>query len=313
MKVKAVNVPTANPMPYLRVFLGISLLGVLIYKANFVKIIDLILKVNITALLYAFFLAVIALILSALRWQVVLRAQGFDLPLRYLFVLYLEGLFFNNFLPSSIGGDAVRFVELGKKIRNYSVSFSSVLGERVLSSTALGFISFVSTLFMFDTLRRIFPLIFAFLLVCISLVFLLFYAPQTLTRRNEDFASRYRIKDINKELIRIKNGKTVIKVLSLSCLFHLVLVLMNWSLFVGMGVKLNPLYYFIFIPVTQAVAMLPVSFNGLGVREGSYVLLFGFAGIQESLSLTAALAFLFVVTIVSLGGGLSFAFKKQGT
>jgi hypothetical protein len=85
---------------------------------------------------------------------------------------------------------------------------------------------------------------------------------------------------------------------------------MNWAIFLSMGVDLNPLFYFIFIPITQAVSLIPLSFNGLGFREGSYVFLFGYVGISNTLSLTAALVFLFLVIILSLVGGVVFAFKK---
>jgi hypothetical protein len=85
---------------------------------------------------------------------------------------------------------------------------------------------------------------------------------------------------------------------------------MNWAIFHGLGISLNPLHYFIFIPITQAVSLIPLSFNGLGFREGSYVFLFSYVGISSPLSLTAALIFLLLVVLLSLGGGIIFAFKR---
>jgi len=48
----------------------------------------------------------------------------------YLFKLYFVGAFFNNFMPTSIGGDVYKVYKLGKKIDSPVVGFSSVFTER---------------------------------------------------------------------------------------------------------------------------------------------------------------------------------------
>lgn len=310
MKEKVADFLDINLMAYLKAVVGISLLFILIYQVDFRKILSLLSKINLLALLVAISLGFIALLLSALRWQIILKAQGYSLPLIYLFLLYLEGLFFNNFLPSSIGGDAVRFAELGGKIKNYPASFSSVLGERILSSATLGIISFASAALMYQALKKIFYLTFIFMLACFLILFLFFYVPELFLKRTGSFLGNYRINDVAKELAKFRDVRLILKVGSLSLLFQLMLILMNWSIFWGLGVNVKYLYYFTFVPIIQAASMLPVSFNGIGVREGSYILLFGYAGLSNAISLTAALIFLMVVTFLSLGGGLVFAFKR---
>ncbi len=311
MRERAEEVSTFNFLPWLRLLFGLFLLFLLLLKTDLYRIFKIFSDLNLIWLFTAFFLAVVAVLLSAWRWQVVLKAQGISsLSLFYLFALYLEGLFFSNFLPSSIGGDAVRFAELGKDIEDYSVSFSSILAERILSSITLGFISFVAALFVFPELKRLFFWVLIFFLVCAVLFLLFLSAPQIFLRSSSLLGGKYKLKSVSSELLKIRNVKCIFKVIMLSFLFQLSLIFINWAIFLSMGVDLNPLFYFIFIPITQAVSLIPLSFNGLGFREGSYVFLFGYVGISNTLSLTAALVFLFLVIILSLGGGVAFAFKR---
>jgi|Deesub1362A_J573_1020465.scaffolds.fasta_scaffold05353_2 hypothetical protein len=310
MRERAEKASTFNFLPWLRLLFGLFLLFLLLLKTDLNRIFKIFSDLNLIWLLTAFFLAVVAVLLSAWRWQVVLKAQGVFLSLFYLFALYLEGLFFNNFLPSSIGGDAVRFAELGKDIEDYSASFSSILAERVLSSITLGFISFTAALFILPELKRLFFWVLIFFLVCGALFFLFLSAPQIFLRSSSQLVEKYKLKSVSGELLKVRNAKCIFEVIMLSLLFQLSLVFMNWAIFLSMGVDLNPLFYFIFIPITQAVSLIPLSFNGLGFREGSYVFLFGYVGISSTLSLTAALVFLFLVIILSLVGGVVFAFKK---
>lgn len=310
MRERAEKASTFNFLPWLRLLFGLFLLFLLLLKTDLNRVFKIFSDLNLIWLLTAFFLAVVAVLLSAWRWQVVLKAQGVSLSLFYLFALYLEGLFFNNFLPSSIGGDAVRFAELGKDIEDYSASFSSILAERVLSSITLGFISFTAALFILPELKRLFFWVLIFFLVCGALFFLFLSAPQIFLRSSSQLVEKYKLKSVSGELLKVRNAKCIFEVIMLSLLFQLSLVFMNWAIFLSMGVDLNPLFYFIFIPITQAVSLIPLSFNGLGFREGSYVFLFGYVGISSTLSLTAALVFLFLVIILSLVGGVVFAFKK---
>jgi hypothetical protein len=310
MRERAERASTFNFLPWLRLLFGLFLLFLLLLKTDLNRILRIFSDLNLIWLFTAFFLALVAVLLSAWRWQVVLKAQSVSLPLFYLFALYLEGLFFNNFLPSSIGGDAVRFVELGKDIEDYSASFSSILAERVLSSITLGLISFTAALFILPELKKLFFWVLIFFLACCLLFFLFLYTPQIFLKSSSRLVEKYKLKSVSNELLKVKNVRSIFKVIILSLFFQLSLVFMNWAIFWGMGVNLNPLFYFIFIPITQAVSLIPLSFNGLGFREGSYVFLFGYVGISNALSLTAALVFLFLVIILSLAGGIIFAFKK---
>ena len=67
---------------------------------------------------------------------------------------------------------------------------------------------------------------------------------------------------------------------------------------------------FLFIPIIMAIQLVPVSLNGLGVREGAYVFFFGSAGLVASQAVAASLLFALLTTLVSLSGGVLFAARR---
>ncbi len=68
---------------------------------------------------FAISLIIITVVISVIKWRLLLKAQGFSLRWRDLWQVYWVGLFFNNFLPSSIGGDAMRVMICGEQNRRY--------------------------------------------------------------------------------------------------------------------------------------------------------------------------------------------------
>lgn len=310
MRVELKSMQSSNIWQILRVFLGLFLLAILIVSVDIEKIRGLILGFSPGYLLVGLLFGFLAVVLSALRWKVVLEKQGHREGLLNLVALYLEALFFNNFLPTSIGGDAIRVTELGKKIGSYSKSFSSILGERVLSTITLGFLSFTSVLFVYEALKQLFVWIVLFFLICIAVFVLFLTVPKFFLSKSGGYIEKFKINNVSRELHKIRNFKTVGTVVLLSLIFQISLVFMNWAIFSGLSVSINPAYYFVFIPITQAISLLPLTFNGLGVREGGYILLFSLVGVEKSVSLTGALAFFVLITVLSLIGGAIFAFRK---
>ena len=64
-----------------------------------------------------------------------------------------------------------------------------------------------------------------------------------------------------------------------------------------------------FVPLISLGGMLPVSVNGLGVREALYILLFGRIGVSTELAVSLALLYLAVTFVASLPGGLMYALQ----
>src|SRR3954468_4282961 len=79
-----------------------------------------------TALLLYF----VMILASTWRWRVLLRAQHVDLPYRFLTQSFLVATFFNNFLPSNIGGDVIRITDTARVAGSRTLATTVVLIDR---------------------------------------------------------------------------------------------------------------------------------------------------------------------------------------
>ena len=120
--------------------ISISLLLYLIIKADPQKVIDVLLGINSLAgfsyLGLGLLFTVLAVGLMSLRWQVLLKFYGSQIEFNRLMGFYLIGMFFNNFLPTSIGGDVMRIYKVNQDTNDRTVSFASVIIERMLGIAA---------------------------------------------------------------------------------------------------------------------------------------------------------------------------------
>ncbi|HLQ66762.1 MAG TPA: lysylphosphatidylglycerol synthase domain-containing protein, partial [Candidatus Limnocylindrales bacterium] len=74
----------------------------------------------------------------------------------------------------------------------------------------------------------------------------------------------------------------------------------------SLGVRIAAGYYFLFVPILAALVSLPISMNGLGVREGASVVLFGLAGLTREQAFAVPFVTYLVSVVISLLGGLIF-------
>ncbi len=82
--------------------------------------------------------------LGSIRWWILLKVQGMRLTLRCTFGLYMIGVFFNLFLPGSVGGDIVKIFYLVREIGpNKATAMLTVLMDRLIGLLALIAISAV--------------------------------------------------------------------------------------------------------------------------------------------------------------------------
>jgi uncharacterized membrane protein YbhN (UPF0104 family) len=77
------------------------------------------------------------MVISVTKWQLLLYAKKINLSWIELWHAYWAGLFFNNFLPSSIGGDALRIIWVGKSRGDSSGAAASVIVERILATAGI--------------------------------------------------------------------------------------------------------------------------------------------------------------------------------
>ena len=287
-----------------KIVVSILLLSWLIFSINWADLRDVFSTAEPGWLLLAGVFVVFSLVVSVEKWSLVLSAAGINLPWYQLWKVYWTGIFFNNFLPSSIGGDGIRICLVGRGIGNMAGAASSVVIERLLATIGLALTGLMAGLIAGSSQQV--GWIFTLLLI-VSTGLLLFLmlgrVPAWADKRNGKISGFVRGFLSHGQAMR-GQGKMMIKVGFLSVFFQLTVVAVNYAIFRSLHMYTLGWWDLVYIiPAISAIAMIPIGINGYGIREGAYVLLLATYGVAGSAALAASLLFAVLVSLCSLYGG----------
>jgi len=279
----------------LRIIIGIGLIAFLLIKLDAEKIILNIKNMDLRNLALALIPYFLFIVVSAWRWQVLLDYKKMDIPFKDSLIIYFIALFFNNFLPTTVGGDVMRIVYSIKKRK--TDAFAIVIADRIL-----GFIG----LFIFG--------LFALLLITFILFSEKIYSfIHPFTARLKFFRVGERINNLHKTMTGFGSAWGIIIICIIqSIIIQALLAISPYLVLNSMGnYHISILPFFIYLPIINVISMIPISFNALGVRENAYVFLFQRAGLSGEVSLTVSLVSFFLTFLWSLVGGIFFIFYKK--
>jgi uncharacterized protein (TIRG00374 family) len=257
----------------------------------------------------AFLVNTIANVFGAWRWQLLLRSQGRNIGLPRLFGTYFVGLFFNNFLPSTIGGDIVRATDARKQgggtlTENITVIFvERLIG--LLATLALGGLAALT-----GVASRIDPRISWALggALVISLLGLELALHPRFRRRalswNEKIPIAFVRRTIEKMLgafeLFSQSRPALVANFILSLAFQFLLIVHYWLIQFAFGEHLSLSTFIVVVPLVFCVIILPIGINGLGVRESVFVTLLSRAGMDPASALALSLA----SYVIAVGQGI---------
>lgn len=276
----------------IRVGISVSLIFYLLYTQDFEKIKLGVSSYNPIFLIFALALLLFGTYISSLRWKSILATSKIKANVLDLYKLYIQGYFYNNFLPTQMGGDVYKSVSLGKIINDQAVSLFSVFMDRFSGLVVLLIIG----LFGISSMYGITGLLVAFAVLTLGLAL---YFPLL------NFFSK-KIKFLNKFKLAsdmfIKDKENGSMVILYSFLVQFVSFSTSYVLFMGMGISLPTWSVFAYMPIASLSLLIP-SFNGFGTQETVYAFLFSGAGVTPEVSITVSLMMHVVRLIVSLIGG----------
>ena len=302
----------ARAINWLRIIVSLSLLAWLLVSIGAERTLEIVSQGSPGYLLAAFAVYLLGVAVRAYRWQLLLRSQNIGLPLPRLISLYFVGAFFSLFLPTGVGGDAVRMAEVARGTEGKAVSASTVLVDRVAGLLVLFAMALVSLPFSYH-------LVTPEVVVAIILLNVLAWVGASALREQSAIDALARLVPPLAWLLRRKAVETVyrslrrydrrslLKVLLVSLLFNLMLILVNLLIGRALGVYLSVRYFLLFVPIISFLLAIPVSVGGLGIREGGYVFLFGQAGVSSPIALSMSLCFYAVTVGTGLIGGVIYA------
>ena len=250
----------------------------------------------------AFLLFQCTLLLRSYRWRAFLVPVGVDIPIHRLLYLYYVGVFFNTFLPSGFGGDAVKMYELARFSRKGAESVGTVLLDRLAGIIVL----FVMGLVAWPFAVRILPKDTAGVLLAVSLAGLLMIWLM-FRQRLIDPLLRFVPGGLGRQVQGLyravhTSGSTALgRALAISAVFNVILFLASYSISRSISLDIPLIYFVIFMPILSLSMMIP-SIGALGTREGAYVLLFGAVGVSAPDAMAMSLAFYLINVATGLIG-----------
>jgi uncharacterized membrane protein YbhN (UPF0104 family) len=215
-------------------------------------------------------------------------------------------LFFNNFLPSSIGGDGIRIVLAGKYCDRTASATASVVMERSVATVSLALLGLGGSVFAKESYPPAVGLLGMLLLVgiIVTAILLTGWVPDFVKRQNSKLGKAW--VSFSKSAGDLKRQPRALLVnLLLSLLFQIIVAMVVASIMGGLGLVSPGLFDLFFITAAASVlAMAPVGLNGYGLREGAYILLLRPFGYTVASALTVSILFGIFVSIFSLSGGI---------
>ncbi len=287
---------------------------------NFAEIGSSIRSASLPLLLLAFGLPFFGYFISVSRWRLLLNAQGISAQVGHLVRAFMVSVFFNNFLPSTIGGDAFRIYESWRLGASKASAVAVVFVDRFLGLLALIVLTMVGLLSanpFSESIPHLSVWVFGGFVLVVALGFILFHSA---------FAGNLGQTDGQSKLVhramgfvnKINNGfaafrgrtDTVLQAFGLSLLLQANVVVQYFIIAKALHFSIPFWSFFLIIPLTLFVMLLPISINGIGLRESIFVLILAPWGIDKPEAL--ALAWLAYGCLVGQGllGGAVYAMRK---
>jgi glycosyltransferase 2 family protein len=301
--------------PLLRLVVSVSLIVWILRGADLARVGDVLRSADAGLLLVAFMSYFVGYVVSVARWRVLLAVQGVKPPFAYLYGSFMIGMFFNQLLPTTIGGDVVRYQYTSAGGRGAAAS--AVLLDRTFGTVALmifavaGFALAQDDALLPQTLlQAVAALLFGGLLV-LAFAFVAPASPDGWVRRATlalPGKARAPAENLLAQFAAFRRRHDVV-LAALGWSLVLQCIVVAHYLLVGVALGLDvPLSAYVFIVPLATVAMaLPISINGIGVREGVLGYLLGLHGVDASTSLVFAWVLYAMLLAHGLLGGVVFS------
>ncbi len=296
---------------------GISLVLIawVFSRVNLAEVGRMLASANVWDLLLALALYLGAISLNAVKWQILLRAQGIRVPLRALIEYTFVGVFFNNFLPANVGGDVMRGYGLARYTARLADAAVSVIVDRVVGLIAYMSAAVVAAIVVVNTMERNHDLQAVEYVALAALTAIAGGFGVLLSRRLRALVGRLFqwswLEPLAPIYGRISEafgayrfrygalGQAFLVALGGLMLSNLV----NWLLAESLGGGIPLLYICLFNPLIALVLLVPISIGGIGVNQNAYPFFFGLLGVPRGLALAMSLLMQAVIIVSSLPGG----------
>jgi hypothetical protein len=241
-------------------------------------------------------------VMSAWRWQLlgaVLNVhERFARYLRFYFI----GMFTNLFVPGLVGGDAARAIYLGRDSGRMGEAVASVVADRGIGLLALFWLAAAMAMIERGALSPdvIRPT------VAVGAIALAGFLAAPILARVVHLMPRPIRRAGNIVMPYLHRPQTMLPAIVLSLILQISLAICQWMLARGLGLSTPVAIFLLCVPIANVFASLPLTLNGLGIRETAYLMLFGMAGVRHDDAIALGLLWFAATMIGGLTGAVAF-------
>lgn len=273
----------------------------------------------LTAALGVYFVNVLV---STWRWHLLLDAQAVTMRLRTLLGSFLVATFFNNFLPSNIGGDVIRIRDSAKEAHSKTLATTVILVDRALGLMGLVLVAAIGATVATSPGRGQAPILpiwlWTGLIVAAVVSAPAVLAPEGVGRLLQPLAVLHpewiggRIDTFTTTLARFREKPTALaRAFGGAVVVQALLVLFYAAVVYALGVRVGVSDLAVVVPISLVAQMLPVSVNGFGVREATFSFYFSRIGLPIESALLVSLIAAAVVMVFSLSGAAVYVSRRH--
>jgi glycosyltransferase 2 family protein len=299
----------------IKILISLALLYLALRKVNLT---ELALRINNLAslgwIVVAIAVTFLQIFIGVLRWRRVSAECGAPLGLQQAMRFNLIGAFFNQTLPSSIGGDAVRLWLVARGGAGWRAATYSIFVDRAIGLIALAIVIVASLPWSYNLIGdphgRSALLLVDFAALAGGMGFLVLGAlPWPWLKRWWGTHHIHACAVIANRVIFSRKHGPAIAVLSI--LVHVLAVVIAWCVVQSIAAPVVFGQIFQLVPPVMLITMLPISIAGWGVREASMALAFGYAGLLPNEGVNISLLYGAVTFLVGAFGGLVWIFSAE--
>ncbi len=262
--------------------------------------------------LSAFCLYVASQVISSIRWFIIGRTLGFGGRFITYLKFYFVGMYFNLFLPSAIGGDVLKAYFLSRRGNGKLKASYSILSDRLFGLWAMFIIGACASLISPNAL----PGKWRHLLIILALsmttgALIVPFFRKMLNRLSASIRPGHGLVSrmffaLEYMLVFWRHPRSIFYALGLSLVLQLFGMTGAYILGKGLGIGLGYCFYLSSLPLIGVLTVLPISFSGLGVREGGFIFFFHLKGVPMEKAVALSLGVFAVQAAAALIGGVGY-------
>lgn len=294
----------------IRIVITLFILILIFRNIEIKSVKEIILQANISLLFLAIVFQLISTLLAGYRWGQVMKKLNFGKRSDFYMRSYFKGSFFNQGLPTSIGGDAVRVLDVAGNGHRKRDAFIGVFIDRVLGLSGLLILNLIANYFLPELLPD--NLFFMINLIVIAGLFgfISFVYIHKIKTLNKGRVLNYILR-VSEQLNKILHDKrSIFFHLIIGVLIHLFSIINIYLIGKSVGLEYDLLTMAVVVPPVILLTLIPISLAGWGIREGAMIGIFGLIGAAQANVLSMSILYGIILIIASLPGLYTYLHRK---